>query len=280
MRDFAGKTAVITGAGGGVGRALAHRAAALGMKVVLADISEKDLETVAGELERENADVLTVTTDVSRFEEVERLAKAAEGRFGNVHLLFNNAGVSSPPRLLWESSLEDWDWVLGVNLRSVVYGVKAFVPRMLAHGENAHVVNTASIAGLISNSRMNTYGVTKHAVVALSETLYLDLREVDANIGVSVLCPAWIKTNIHLSERNRRAKERTVLETIDENTQRTAGVIMEAVKAGLEPADVAQAVFEGIQKESFYILTHPPFNKLVEARMGAILGGGAPRASF
>ncbi len=280
MREFAGKTAVVTGAGGGIGRALAHRAAALSMKVVLADISEKDLETVAGELGDQGADFLTVKTDVSRFEEIEGLARETEERFGNVHLLFNNAGVSSPPRLLWESSLEDWDWVLGVNLRSVVYGVRVFVPRMLAHDENAHVVNTASIAGLISNSRMNTYGVTKHAVVALSETLFLDLQEVDANIGVSVLCPAWIKTNIHLSERNRRAEERTILETIDEGTQRFAGVITESVKGGLEPADVAQAVFEGIEKESFYILTHPPFNKLVEARMGAILGGRAPRASF
>ena len=280
MKDFAGKTAIITGAGGGIGRALAHRAAALGMKVVLADISEKDLETVAGELSGQGANFLTVRADVSRFEELEHLAQAAEERFGNVHLLFNNAGVSSPPRLLWESSLEDWDWVLGVNLRSVVCGVKVFVPRMLRHGESAHIVNTASIAGLISNSRMNTYGVTKHAVVALSETLYLDLREVDANIGVSVLCPGWIKTNIHLSERNRRAEERTVLETVDEGTQRTAGVIMEAVKGGLEPADVAQAVFEEIEKESFYILTHPPFNKLVEARLGAILGGRMPRASF
>ena len=280
MRDFAGKTAVVTGAGGGIGRALAHRAAALGMKVVLADISEGDLETVAGELSAQGADFLAVKTDVSRFEEVGHLAQKAEERFGNVHLLFNNAGVSSPPRLLWESSLEDWDWVLGANLRSVVYGVKVFVPRMLAHGGSAHVVNTASIAGLISNSRMNTYGVTKHAVVALSETLFLDLQEVDANIGVSVLCPAWIKTNIHLSERNRRAEERTVLETVDEGTQRFAGVITESVKGGLEPADVAQAVFEGVEKESFYILTHPPFNKLVEARMGAILGGRAPRASF
>ena len=280
MRDFAGKTAVVTGAGGGIGRALAHRAAALGMKVVLADISEKDLETVAGELSNQGADFLTVKTDVSRFEEVEHLAQKAEERFGNVHLLFNNAGVSSPPRLLWESSLEDWDWVLDVNLRSVVYGVKTFVPRMLRHNETAHVVNTASIAGLISNSRMNTYGVTKHAVVALSETLFLDLREVGASVGVSVLCPAWIKTNIHLSERNRRAEERTLLETVDEGTQRLAGVITESVKGGLEPADVAQAVFEGIEKESFYILTHPPFNKLIEARMGAILNGRAPRASF
>ena len=170
--------------------------------------------------------------------------------------------------------------MLDVNLRSVVYGVKVFVPRMLAHNEAAHVVNTASIAGLIFNKRMNTYGVTKHAVVALSETLYLDLQEVDANIGVSVLCPGWIKTNIHLSERNRRAEERTLLETIDEGTQRTAGAIMEAVKGGLEPADVARAVFEGVEKDSFYILTHPPFNKLVETRLGTILGGGMPRASF
>ena len=280
MKDFAGKTAIVTGAGSGIGRALAHRAAALGMKVVLADISEGDLEMVAGELETKGADFLTVKADVSRFEEIEHLARAAEERFGNVHLLFNNAGVSSAPRLLWESSLEDWDWVLGVNLRSVVYGVKAFVPRMLTHGESAHIVNTASIAGLISTKRMNTYGVTKHAVVALSETLHLDLREVDANIGVSVLCPAWIKTNIHLSERNRRAEERTLLETVDEGTQRTAGAIMEAVKGGLEPTDVAQAVFEGIEKESFYILTHPPFNKLVEVRMGAILNEGVPHASF
>ncbi len=280
MKDFAGKTAVVTGAGSGIGRALAHEAASRGMNVVLADINEQDLSTVEAELKATGADTLGVPTDVSDYGAVEHLAEAAEKRFGPVHLLFNNAGVSSAPKPVWESSLSDWDWVVGVNLMSVVWGVKAFVPRMLAHGEGAHVVNTASIAGLISNARMNAYGVTKHAVVALSETLYLDLREADSSVGVSVLCPAWVKTQIHTSERNRARTERTDPRTLDPKSVGVAGTISGLVEGGTEPADIAKTVFEAVEADTFYVLTHAPFDKLIKQRLTGITERGKPRGSW
>ncbi len=280
MKDFAGKTAVVTGAGSGIGRALALAAAGRGMKTVLADINAQDLSTVQAELNGRGADTLSVPTDVSDYGAVEHLAEEAEKRFGPVHLLFNNAGVSSAPKSIWESSLSDWNWVVGVNLMSVIYGVKAFVPNMLAHGESAHVVNTASIAGLISNSRMNAYGVTKHAVVALSETLYLDLQEAGSSIGVSVLCPAWVKTQIHTSERNRDRTEHTDPRSLDPKSAGVAGAISGLVEGGLEPADVAKTVFAAIEADTFYILTHAPFDKLVKQRFTGITEGGKPKASW
>ena len=280
MKDFAGKTAVVTGAGSGIGRALAHEAARRGMKTVLADINEQDLSTVEAELKAAGADTLSVPTDVSDYGAVEHLAQEAEKRFGPVHLLFNNAGVSSAPKPVWESSLEDWAWVVGVNQMSVVWGIRAFVPRMLAHGESAHVVNTASIAGLISNARMNAYGVTKHAVVALSETLYLDLQEAGSSVGVSVLCPAWVKTQIHTSERNRARAERTDPRTLDPKSVGVAGTISGLVEGGTEPADIAETVFEAIENDTFYVLTHAPFDKLVKQRLTGITERGKPRGSW
>lgn len=278
MKTFENKTAVITGAGSGIGRALAFEAAQRGMNLVLADINEKDLLSVKENLEP--TPILATVTDVSDYAAVEKLAQASQETFGPIHLLFNNAGVSGAPKPLWESSLQDWEWVVGVNQMSVVYGVKAFVPGMLGHSEPAHIINTASITGLTCNSRLNSYAVTKHAVVALSETLYLDLQEVSANIGVSVLCPAWIKTKIHLSERNRPKTERTDLNTLDAATAQTAGALSKYVEGGLEPTDVAKTVFEGIENDTFYILTHEPFNKFIERRAYAILTGGKPRASW
>ena len=279
MTDFGGKTAVITGAGSGIGRALAFVAAARGVNVVLADVNEQDLATVAEELRVQGADPLLAPTNVSRWEDVAKLERSAVTRFGKVHLLFNNAGVSAAPRRLWESSLEDWDWVTGVNQMGVVYGAKAFVPGMLEHGESAHIVNTASIAGLISNSRMNAYAVTKHAVVALSETLYLDLQEVGANIGVSVLCPAWVKTRIHQSQRNRPASKREQSQ-LDDTSAKTASAVGDLVEGGLEPAEVAETVFKAIEENTFYILTHKRFNQFIEQRLGGIFEGVGPKGSW
>ncbi len=280
MKNFKGKTAVITGAGSGIGRALAHEAAAHGMNLVLADINETDLNAVNTELKAKGAPTLAVPSDVSQWSAVETLRDKATKAFGNLHLLMNNAGVSSAPQPIWESSLSDWNWVIGVNQMSVIYGIKAFVPGMLNHGEPAHVLNTASIAGLISNSRMNTYTVTKHAVVALSETLFLDLQEAGANIGVSVLCPAWIKTQIHKSERNRPSTERTDLSKLNNKSLSAAATIFNYVEKGLEPTDVAKTVFEAIEKDCFYILTHPPFSKFVSQRLEAITNRTQPRSTW
>ena len=281
MKDFANKTAVITGAGSGIGKATALEAAKRGMNVVLADINEKDVNAVAEEIKQSGGSCSVQLCDVSNADAVAALAEHAKTQFGNVHFLFNNAGVSSPPRLMWECTLEDWEWVIGVNLNSVAYGVKYFVPSMLAHGEEAHIVNTASIAGLISSSFMNTYSVTKHAVVALSETLALDLKAVDANISASVLCPAWIKTQIHKSERNRpdslKSDEPLKLSPIE---QKAAGFVMNAVETGIEVEDVVQAIFESIEEKNFYILTHKPFDKLVKQRFEHIIERTHPESSI
>ncbi|MEZ4630405.1 MAG: SDR family NAD(P)-dependent oxidoreductase [Deinococcales bacterium] len=279
MQSFDGKCAVITGAASGIGKALAFEAASLGLKLVLVDLSLEMLAPVEKELKALGAETLALGCDVSQFEQVDRMAKATIEHFGKVHLLFNNAGVSSAPKPIWESSLADWQWVMGVNLWGVIYGVKAFVPQMMAHGEEAHIINTASIAGLISNSRLNTYGVTKHAVVALSETLKLDLEEQGVSqVSVSVLCPAWIKTQIHLSERNRPTEFKNVGESFDKGTIKAAKHISQAVESGIEPQEAAKIVFEAIRNREFYILTHPPYKKLVRIRAEAILEGGPLKA--
>src|SRR5690606_6133975 len=202
-----GKVAVVTGAASGFGRAFAQRGAALGMKLVLADVQQEALAQVAAELTQQGIDVLSVPCDVSQAEQVQALADAAMARFGAVHLLFNNAGVGTGG-LLWESSAADWEWVLGVNLFGVIHGVRIFTPLMLASakhdsGYRGHIVNTASVAGLQNAPTMGVYNVSKHAVVSLTETLFQDLRIIDAPIGVSLLCPYFVPTGIHQSARNR-----------------------------------------------------------------------------
>ena len=189
MESFQGKVAVITGAASGIGRALAQRCVQEGMKVVLADIEE-------------GATVLGVRTDVAQAAEVAALAQRTLESFGAVHLLFNNAGVAAGGPL-WEMSLQDWEWVLGVNLWGVVHGIRTFVPLLLQQGSEAHIVNTASIAGLVSTPGLGVYNVTKHSVVTLSETLYQELQQTGAPVHVSVLCPGWVNTRIHQAERNR-----------------------------------------------------------------------------
>lgn len=276
MTHFEGKTAVITGAGSGIGRSLAHAAAAKGMKVVLADINEADLRTVQGELASQGAKTHAKRVNVSSAEEVRALADEAREVFGNVHLLVNNAGVGAPPERLWETTLKDWEWVLGVNLRGVIHGVHAFVPAMLEHGEDAHIVNTASIAGLISNSRLNAYGVSKHAVVALSETLHLDLQEVGAKVGVSVLCPAWVKTRINEAQRNRPAAEQVNMDALAPTTKQAVAAVQHAADTGLAPDLIARLTFEAVEQNIFYILTHPPYETFIQNRLETILSKQAP----
>ncbi|MDZ7632562.1 MAG: SDR family NAD(P)-dependent oxidoreductase [Gemmatimonadaceae bacterium] len=200
--EMSGCVAVITGAGSGFGREFARLGAARAMKLVLADINQEALDATVQEMQDAGVEVIGVRTDVSKAEQVQALADAAMARFGAVHLLFNNAGVGSGG-FVWESTDADWQWVMGVNVWSVIHGIRIFTPLMLAHGEPAHIVNTASAAGLISAPNMGIYNVSKHAVVALSETLHQDLTLVGANIGVSVLCPAFVPTGIAQSHRNR-----------------------------------------------------------------------------
>ncbi len=270
MRELSGKVAVITGAASGFGREFARLGASLGMRLALADVEADALARVVDELRDKGAEVFGETIDVRRGEEVERLAERTIERFGASHLLFNNAGVGTGG-LLWETTERDWQWVLGVNLWGAIHGIRSFVPRMLAQGDACHVVNTASVAGLISPQNMGVYNVSKHAVVALSETLHHDLRMVGASIGVTVLCPAFVPTGIANSERNRpdELRDATPLTESMQASQRATG---KAVAAGrIDAAQVAQMTFDAIREGRFYAITHPKILQSVELRMQDIL---------
>ena len=270
MKEFRGRTAVITGAASGIGLELARRAAAEGMNLVLADIEATKLDAAAASLGIDAGRVLAQRTDVSREDEVKALADAAFARFGGVHLLCNNAGVGLT-RLSWELTTADWEWILGVNLWSVVHAIRHFVPRMLAQDGESHAVNTASVAGLLSTPAMAAYNVSKHGVVTLSETLYTELRAQQAKIGVSVLCPAWVPTAIHTSERNRPAHfgEAAPPSAASAAYQERMG---QAVKSGrLTADDMASAVFDAVAADRFYVIPHSRIKQAVRLRMEDIL---------
>lgn len=259
MREFAGKVAVITGAGGGFGREFARMAAALGMKLVLADIQQDALDTTVADLP--GVEILTRRTDVSNAMDMQALTDAAYARFGVVNLLFNNAGVLAGG-FAWETSEAEWDRVLGVNLRSVIHGIRLFVPLMLAQGDDCHIVNTASAAGLVNAPLMGVYSASKHAVVSLSETLYQDLKLAGANIGVTLLCPAFVPTGI-------AGDMQSLAQTASQ--QRAAAQMQKAVGSGrLSAADIAAKTFECIREGQFYCLTHPKILGGVELRFADI----------
>jgi NAD(P)-dependent dehydrogenase (short-subunit alcohol dehydrogenase family) len=278
MKDFAGRVAVITGAGSGFGREFAREAHRLGMKLVLADVQRDALNAVVAELGDAGATVIGEQVDVARGEEVQRLADRAFAEMGGVHLLFNNAGVGSGG-LVWENSDRDWQWVLGVNLWGVVHGIRHFVPRMIAGGAPGHVINTASVAGLVCAPNMGVYNVSKHAVVALTETLQHDLRLAGANIGVTLLCPAFVPTGIAQSHRNRPADLRADPPTASQRAAHAA--ITKAVEGGrLSAAQVAQMTFEAIATDRFYVLTHPQILPTVQLRFDDILQQRNPSDPF
>jgi NAD(P)-dependent dehydrogenase (short-subunit alcohol dehydrogenase family) len=261
MRTFAGRTAVITGAGSGFGLEIARVAAARKMRLVLADVQADALQRARDELVAAGADVLAMVTDVSLPDNVDALSGATRARFGVPHLLFNNAGVAVGG-FLWECSLKDWDWVLGVNLRGVIHGIRAFVPAMVDAAKHdasyeGHIVNTSSIAGVLSVPLMGAYGASKHAVVSLTETLCLDLRLAKARLGASVLCPSYVRTGIVNSSRNRPAEEPTGLPATP--SQRVAATIAAAAIGGstVTAAEVAALTFEAIEHDRFYIFPHP-----------------------
>ncbi|QDZ27644.1 SDR family oxidoreductase [Noviherbaspirillum sp. UKPF54] len=275
MKEFQNKVAVITGGGSGFGREFANIGARLGMKLVLADVQQDALDKTAAELEAQGAQVLAMRCDVRRAEQVQALADATMEKFGAVHLVFNNAGVGSGG-LIWENSVADWEWVLGVNLWGVIHGVRIFTPLMLEcakkeAGYQGHIVNTASMAGLLNAPNMGIYNVSKHAVVSLSETLYQDLKLIEAPVGASVLCPYFVPTGISQSHRNRPDDVKT--EGGPTASQIAAQAVSEkAVSSGkVTAAEVAERTFDAIRNEQFYIYSHPHALGNVQTRMEDIV---------
>jgi NAD(P)-dependent dehydrogenase (short-subunit alcohol dehydrogenase family) len=285
IKDFKGKTAVLTGAGSGFGLECARIAARLGMNLVLADVQQDALDIATGELNASGAQILAMHVDVSKAAQVEALGTATLERFGAPHFVFNNAGVASGG-LIWENSVADWEWVLGVNLMGVAHGVRVFTPMMLAAAAAdpayaGHIVNTASMAGLISAPNMGVYTVSKHAVVALTETLYQDLSLVSDQVSASVLCPYFVPTGISQSHRNRPAEFKMPGTRITKSQMIGQAMSDKAVGSGkVSAADVAQKVFDAIKAGQFYIYSHPQSLATAQTRMEDIVQSRNPSDPF
>lgn len=284
MKNLEQKVAVITGAASGLGRAFADKAASQNMKLVLSDVRDAPLQQALKELKDQGAQAVALAGDVSKAADIEALAKLAMESFGAVHCLFNNAGVGSGG-LVWESTVKDWEWVLNVNLWGVIHGVRIFTPLMLESAKKdpsyeGHIVNVASIAGLISPPLMGVYNVSKHAVVALSESLYHDLAKTEPRIHASVLCPGFTPTGIsqsHVSRpddmKNATPPSASMLEAQQ--------LVAKAVSGGkLTAAEVAEQTFQAIRDDRFYIMTHPRFMPLVKARLDDLAEMRNPADAF
>lgn len=283
ITNFKNKTAVLTGAGSGFGLECARIGASLGMNLVLADVQQDALDRAAAEMQAAGAQVLAFRLDVSSATQVEALGAAVQQRFGAPHFVFNNAGVGAGG-LIWENSAKDWEWVIGVNLMGVAHGIRVFTPMMLEAartdpGYQGHIVNTASMAGLLNAPNMGIYNASKHAVVSMSETLFQDLALVTDQIGASVLCPFFVPTGISQSHRNRPADSAAVKPT----RSQLIGQAMsdKAVGSGkVSAVDVAQKVFDAIAANQFYIYSHPKAIGSVQVRMEDIMLGRNPTDPF
>ena len=274
MKEFRDKVAVVTGAASGIGHALAQRFARAGMKIVLADVEPAALAQAAREIEALGAPALAVQTDVSKAAAVERLAQATLEKFGAVHVVCNNAGVvmSAPS---WMNTVADWEWVLGVNLWGVIHGIRVFTPILLSQGVEGHIVNTASVAGMIPGPGTSAYNVSKFGVVALSESLHYELTMLGSPVRVSVLCPGFVNTRIMDAERNRPAalgETAPKMPGADEMEQ----MGRQLLAAGAPPSQVAEVVFDAIRDERFYIFPAPEWKQFIRARMEGILAERTP----
>ena len=277
MRDLEGRVAVVTGAASGIGRAFARRFAREGVRMVLADIEQRALDEAVQELTASGHEVIGVLTDVSKARAVEHLAQATLERFGKVHLLFNNAGVSGgrghdrryaypDPPAIWEATLADWEWITGVNYWGVAHGIRVFVPIMLAQQEDGHVVNTASVAGLQPGG--NVYGATKHAVVSMSESLRRDFVRRGARLGVTCLCPTLINTNLVTAFRNRPSE---LQEPDATPSAEEVEHLRQAAAQGMAPTEVAEMVLQAVKENEFYVVTNRSVDERIRERMEAIL---------
>ena len=283
ITDFKNKTAVLTGAGSGFGLECARIGASLGMNLVLVDVQQDALDKAAAEIQASGAAVLALRVDVSKAAEMEALGRAVQARFGAPHFVFNNAGVGAGG-LIWENTTQDWEWVIGVNLMGVAHGIRVFTPMMLDAASKdpsyqGHIVNTASMAGLLNAPNMGIYGASKHAVVSMSETLYQDLSLVTQQVGASVLCPFFVPTGITQSQRNRPADMAAAKPT----RSQLIGQAMsdQAVGSGkVTAAEVAQKVFDAVAANQFYIYSHPKAIASVQTRMEDILLARNPTDPF
>ena len=268
MRNFEGKTAVVTGAASGIGKALAKKFAQEKMQVVLADIEEEALEKTVDYLRQYQHRVIGVKTDVLIEESIDELFAKATEEYGNIHILCNNAGIgaNSGNKAIWEIDKHDWDWVMGVNYQGVLKGIQTFLPHMLEHGEEGHVVTTVSMAGLLPGA--GTYGVSKHAVMALTEGLSRDLITRNAKINASVLCPGFVDTNIDKSERNRPSH---LGEAQEVTNDMGAEIMSSMLRQGKKPEEIAGIVFEAIKENIFYILSHPAWDETLRSHFENIL---------
>lgn len=281
MKDVEGKVAVVTGAASGIGLGMAETFANNGMKVMMADVEEDVLQREAQRLKDANLDVTACATDVSRIASLKNLLDRAIETYGRVNVLCNNAGVAGGGGPIWATTEKDWQWVMGVNLMGVVHGVRIFVPHMISHGEEGHVVNTSSILGLTTGAG-SIYDVTKHAVTRLTEGLYLDLKAQGAKVSASVLCPGMIATNIIGSHRNR--PEELANDTsgfsevaLSEMMQRREETHRRFQEMGMKPLQVGEIVLDAILNEKFYVLTHPDNIAAVKQRFDSILNFEAPK---
>jgi NAD(P)-dependent dehydrogenase (short-subunit alcohol dehydrogenase family) len=269
VRELNGKVALVTGGASGIGRAMATQFAADGMQVVIADVEDAALQHTAAEL-----GVVGVRTDVGDASSVEALADQVCDRFGTVHVLCNNAGVGGGGQIA-DLTLADWKWVLDVNLWGVIHGLHSFLPRLLANPDGGHVVNTASMAGLFASAGMGPYNATKFAVVAISETLSKELQAAGSSVGVSVLCPGFVRTNIFDSQRNRPDALRNATRAVGDARARN-DVLKQFLETAMDPAEVAVHVRDAIVEDRFWITTHPEFFKAVTQRADDIVSGRNP----
>ena len=274
MKEFKGKTVVITGAASGIGFGLAERFAQEKMNVVLADIEQDALDAAVSKIGDLGVEATGITVDVMDKDSVKLLAEESIKAFGNIHILCNNAGVASTVTAdgVWDLDQSDWDWVLGVNFYGTLYGIQSFVPHMIKHKEEGHVINTVSLAGILPGEGI--YGVSKHAAFALSESLWQGLRKINSKIGASALCPGFVATNIIESDRNRPESLATEKKTNFFMKQLASAVL----KRGKKPSEIADRTIEGIQAGSFYILPHPIYDEMIKERYERILARTEPQS--